>query len=282
MELLILAQEHGGEGTLWDPTILGILVTVAAVALFCGSAYALLATNLGARLGFLVAFTGLCGFLVLLSLLWISTASPLNTLRGKIPAWEVQEVVASPEEASDEMVQTIETDGEEADLSQVAEIRAAVDTALVTVESTPTEPVEPEVNEFAEFAEVSDFTVTQTLVVGGSDPNPLRLEFTHTPQFAVAQFCEVTEPDVPFGEAPPPPECDPASENAGFMVLERNLGSLRLPPTAALGIFSVLFVLGLLSLHWREKDEMELEAARQRPTAVPDTTEDREPEPAGT
>ena len=47
--------------TLWYPTILGILVVVAGIALFCGSVYVLLATNLGARLGFLVAFTALMG-----------------------------------------------------------------------------------------------------------------------------------------------------------------------------------------------------------------------------
>ena len=41
---------------LWYPTILGILVVVAGVGLFCGSIYLLLGTNLGARLGFLVAF----------------------------------------------------------------------------------------------------------------------------------------------------------------------------------------------------------------------------------
>ena len=59
----------------------------------------LLGTNLGARLGFLVAFTGLTGFMVILSLLWFTTASPLNTLKGRIPQWKVQEVVASPQKS---------------------------------------------------------------------------------------------------------------------------------------------------------------------------------------
>ena len=38
-----------------------------AIVLFCGSIYLLLGTNLGARLGFLVAFTGLMGFMVILT-----------------------------------------------------------------------------------------------------------------------------------------------------------------------------------------------------------------------
>ena len=70
---------------IWYPTILGILVVVSGIGLFCGSLYLLLGTNLGARLGFLVAFTGLMGFMVVLTSLWMTTASPLNTLKGRIP-----------------------------------------------------------------------------------------------------------------------------------------------------------------------------------------------------
>ena len=53
MSVFVLASS-AGEKTLWDPTILGVLVVLSAVGLFCGSVYLLLATNLGARLGFLV------------------------------------------------------------------------------------------------------------------------------------------------------------------------------------------------------------------------------------
>src|SRR6476660_1648793 len=79
--MLILAAESLHK-TLWYPTILGVLVVVAAVVLFLGSIYVLLGTNLAARLGFLIAFTGLAGFMMLPSLLWCTTASPLTTLKG--------------------------------------------------------------------------------------------------------------------------------------------------------------------------------------------------------
>ena len=46
-----------------------------------------------------------------------------------------------------------------------------------------------------------------------------------------------------------------------------------MPPFVAFCMFSILFVLGLLMLHWREKDEMEAEAkkqaAQQSPSPVP-------------
>src|SRR3954466_12581040 len=98
MGALILGQEQIDK-TLWYPTILCILVVLAGIVLFCGSIYLLLGTNLGARLGFLVAFTSLAGFMVLLTLLWCTTASPLNTLKGRIPQWRVKEVVSAPANA---------------------------------------------------------------------------------------------------------------------------------------------------------------------------------------
>ena len=63
------------------------------------------------------------------------------------------------------------------------------------------------------------------------------------------------------------------------MVLFRDLGSLRFPPFVAFVISFILFGLGLLALHWREKDEMALEAeaneAAKGPVAVtkPDDSE---------
>jgi hypothetical protein len=73
MAVLHLLLAEGGKATLWNPTIIGVLTVLCAVGLFCGSTYLLLGTNLGARLGFLVAAAGLSGFLVLLTTLWLTT-----------------------------------------------------------------------------------------------------------------------------------------------------------------------------------------------------------------
>src|SRR5262249_28591895 len=70
-----------------DPTILGILTVVSGVVLFCGSVYLLLATNLGARLGFLIAATALTGLLTLIAVLWVTTQTPLESPKGRVAAW---------------------------------------------------------------------------------------------------------------------------------------------------------------------------------------------------
>ena len=263
---MILASELTEKG-LWYPTILGVLVVVAGVVLFCGSAYLLLGTNLGARLGFLVAFTGLMGFMVVLSLLWITTSSPLNTLKGRPATWNVQQVVTDLEKADIAAARDIQKKANIVDPAEAANVKAAVDEALVTQVETPTEPVEEHANDFAQFGEVTNYQILQTYEVGGSDPQFWKGEFTHQEQVAVVQFCEVEPEDserANSGLPPIPPEC--ADDGAtGFVVLTRDLGSLRLPPFIAFVAFTILFVLGLLMLHWRERDEQEAEAAAQAP-----------------
>lgn len=277
MSSLILATESLHK-TLWYPTILGVLVVLAAVVLFLGSIYVLLGTNLGARLGFLVAFTGLAGFMVLLTLLWCTTASPLNTLKGRIPQWKVQEVLASPEKSKTSDVHDIKQKQFIAEATEAANVKAAVDAALVTKVSTPTVEYTPNDNRFAKFSDVTKYQILQTWEIGGSSPQFWKGEFTHTPQYAVVQFCQVQEVEQPFGLPPLPPQCDNSADAvSGYVVLFRDLGSLRVPAFVALGMSLILFVLGLLGLHWRERDEQKLEeeakAAAAGPVAVPDPDE---------
>jgi hypothetical protein len=262
----VLASELT-EKTLWYPTILGILVVVFAVLLFCGSIYLLLATNMGARLGFLVAFTCLMGFMVLLTSLWITTASPLNTLKGRIPGWEPVEVVKDPQNAKTEEVRNIERDGHVVSTVEAANVKAAADENLILVEALPSEGQVTQ-QAFARFQSVTNYEVLKTYEIGGSNPNPLDFELSHTPLFAVIEYCEVIPPSetVPFGVAPPEPECIKGAANSEFLVLSRDLGSLRVPPVVAFIGSVLLFGLGLLALHWREKDQR---AAKKRAEGAP-------------
>ncbi len=269
MSLPILAAETL-EKDIWYPTILGFLVVAFAIILFCGSVYMLLATNLGARLGFLIAFTALMGFMVILTSLWITTASPLNTLKGRIPKWEPLELVSDPTEAKTDEVRDIESKGRKVGAVEAANVKASVDENLVRVEALPGEQQSADEQaraaRFAKFGEVTDYKVVTTYELGGSKPNPLDLELTHTPLYAVVQFCEVTKPETTFGLAPPEPECNDNSDSNGFLILERDLGSLRIPPIVAWVSAVLMFCLGLLALHWRERDEQE--AAKRKSTEL--------------
>ena len=269
MSLPLLASELTDK-SIWYPTILGVLVVVAAITLFAGSLYLLLSTNLGARLGFLVAFTALMGFMVVLTSLWVVTASPLNTLKGRIPSWKAVEIVNDPSAAKTPEVRDIQNAGKKVDVIEASNVKAAADENLIAVEALPSEAQVTQ-QAFARFQAVTEYQVLNTYEIGGSNPNPLDLEITHTPKFAVIEFCEVVDPTslVPFGVAPPPANCKSSSDKSGFIVLKRDLGSLRVPPIVAWISSILLFGLGLLLLHWREKDER---AAKRQATAEAEAT----------
>jgi hypothetical protein len=254
---------------IWYPTIIGILVVVAAIGLFCGSAYVLLATNLGARLGFLIAFTGLTGFMVLLTLLWLFTTSPLNTLKGTIPAWKVVAVTKNLNDKSlPAPVRDLKHTGRPMATAQTSTVKAAADTKLVIAPPIADIPLPPDANKFAIFSAVTDYKETKYYDVGGSTPHLLDWQLNHKPQYAVVQYCATAPANQPFGLPPPTPTCDPTSSKNGYVVLQYNYGSLRIPPFVAFIASCILFSLGLLGLHWREKDERAAEKAK---AAAPQT-----------
>ena len=69
----------------WDPEIRGVLTVVMATVILCGSVYMIMATNIGARLGFLVTLAGLAGWMFLMGVIWMIYGIGL---RGPEPSWE--------------------------------------------------------------------------------------------------------------------------------------------------------------------------------------------------
>jgi hypothetical protein len=274
---LVLASEGIKDRDLWYPTILGVLVVLAGIGLFCGTVYLLLATNLGSRLGFLVAAAGLSGLVMLLACLWLTTGSPLNTLKGRIPHWVAVESIENGDVAQSKItaVQTVEQDGRKVDLAEQANVKAAVDEALVATTEGGAQGTtqEASANNFATYTSATDYLIKNIWETGGGDifsqvdvttggGFPWIHVSLHKPLYAVVEICPA-DPDaviVPFGESPPAPKCD-ASKPRSVIVFERDLGSVRVPPFVALLASGILFALSLLGLHWRERDLQQQAAA---------------------
>src|SRR4029078_595605 len=170
-----------------------------------GSIYLILGTNMGARLAFLVTFTRLMGFMVVLTSLWITTASPLNTLKGSVPKWEIKEVVPSLDKSTIAEVRNIEEEGSKLSTIDAATVKAAVDEGLITKVSNAVETFTPEDNKFALYDAVTDYLTLSTFEIGGSKPSWLAFHFPHTPRYAVVQFCGVPPNTAVFGTAPDTP-----------------------------------------------------------------------------
>jgi hypothetical protein len=256
--------------SIWYPTILGVLVVISAIVLFIGSIYLLLGTNLGARLGFLVTFTSLMGFLMILSVLWLTTASPLESPKGRVSSWSVIENVPDITKAKTVAVRDIAQKQNKASQIDASNVLASVDAALITKVGTPTLQVTPNDNRFAKFADVTQFMVLNTYTLGGSNPQFWKGQFNHSKKYAVVEYCKTATQTQTFGLPPLPPECaSGADAQRGFVVATFDYGTLRLPPFVVIVITAILFGLGLLALHWREKDEMERAKAKAGPAAVP-------------
>ncbi len=293
--LNVLASEGLKHRTLWYPTILGVLVVIAAVALFFGTIYILLASNTGARLGFLIAVGGLSGLMVLVSLLWLTNPSPVNTLKGRIPEWKAVEAIESGDVARSKFpaVQDIDQRGRKVDEAQVTNLRAAVDVNLIISKDESTgESLAGAGGTYAVYEDATKYLVTKNQVTGGGEifsqldvsaggGFPWIHVSLHKPLFGVVTICE-TDPalsatEVPFGDKPPTPQC--ADDSRKIIVFERDLGSLRVPPFVTLLASSLLFGLALLGLHWRERDLQE-QAARVagEAEAITKAAADRDPE----
>ncbi|MEP6626190.1 MAG: hypothetical protein ABJC79_17215 [Acidimicrobiia bacterium] len=274
--LNVFAAEAIKGRDLWYPTILGVLVVVAAVALFMGTIYILLATNMGARLGFLVATGGLAGLMVLLSFLWLTNPSPVNTLKGRIPAYKAVEAIQNGDVARSKIpqVQQINDRGHQVNQQDLANVKAAVDTNLIINKDLLTgENLAGANGTYAIYVDATKYIVTKNQETGGGEifsqfkvdtggGFPWIHVSLHTPKYVVVTLCD-TDPalsatEVPFGQRPPVPKC--ANKQRQILVLERDLGSLRVPPLVVFIASSILLGLILLAMHWRERDMQEAAA----------------------
>jgi len=219
--------------------IRGVLIVITSISLFCGSVYLLLATNLGARLGFLVAAGGLTGFMILLSLLWSTSQVPINSFHGIETHWTVKEIRDDPSQSFFSGVRTVLTTGHPATEEQAGDVKAAGDTALTT-----------EGSQFNKFQNSAQYVVLKTLITGGGRTG--FLDLSHRPLYAVEEIQPALEISVPFGAAPPPPAPDPAQAPL-YVIVVRNLGSIRLPQYLTLFGSTLLFGLCLLGMHRYER-----------------------------
>jgi hypothetical protein len=233
--------------------IRGYAIVVFAVGLFCGSIYMVLATDLGARNGFMVSFASLCGFLMMLGLIWFTNLTPLNALHGPPPHWVVQEIVDNPAQAKTERVRNIEQQGKELEAAEQGEIKATVDSA-VTAEGS----------EYKLYSTTADYVVVKAEKIGGGN----LAFFRHRPLYAVMDIQGAKKVEPLPGGAPPPPQAD-TSKPVKYIVLERNLGAMRQPPLVMSTAFGLLFALSLYVMHTMERAALKEKAAELEPTPTP-------------
>jgi hypothetical protein len=248
----------------WEPEIRGVLIIVIAVSLFCGSIYVLLATNLGARLGFLVALTGLMGWMTLMGIMWSIYGIGL---KGPDPTWnavpgrtvlqdtdalfqagvfdqrvDIPEGVPFPEEAdvvADEFRQEGWTQLSEDDPS----FSQAAAAASVFLENS------------GAFA-AGEFQAQRVFDIGG-ERYPMigdfdLFAFFHKPRYAVVEVAPLVLVRTEPGRAPPPATVDDTRQRQ-YVYMIRDLGARRQPAFVLTFGAGLIFLTGCWLLHRRDR-----------------------------
>jgi hypothetical protein len=288
---------HTLAGIAWDPQIRGILAVLVGVVVLGGSVYLLLATNVGQRLGILLALAALFGWMTIHGLVWW-LYPPGNGPAGRLASWEIEEVnagdlqVAALSEARDLDASGLPSPDDLADMTpeQIEEISqqdadrlnewtllpegdAARGEAQTTVDAYLAE------GSVAGLSTPDTYVYTYAFETGGKPEregdgiwdrvsnritNTLRI--THPPHYAIVQLQPALEQEEVVGEAPPPPEPDPSAPVIS-VVLERDLGQRRLP--AALITLGSGAMLALLCSLLHKRDQR---VAEHRSAPLPVTT----------
>lgn len=246
----------------WNPGLRGILVVAVGVAVLMGSVYLLLATNLGSRLGFLVAVAGLSGWMALMGFVWAMYGIGY---KGTAPHWVVEEVVTSQSK----------TDLSAAHLTKAHDLKGwrelpADDPSRGEAQATASAALITEGSRVKEFTADTDFKVIDAYTRGGrkvskhvSWSKPFGdkgfmgwvegwLPGPHPPHYSIIQVQAVEKRVVPFGETPPPPKVD-KSAPIESVILVRDQGKLRVPPVLIMLASLIVFGITCNVLHRRDK-----------------------------
>ena len=273
-----------------DPEIRGALIVLTALVLLPGSVYLLLSTNLGAKVGFLVAAAGLTGWMATMGWIWVVYGIGI---KGVEKSWHVEEVVTGDvaELTTIDAAATLPRGWEKLKTGSptLGDAVAAADRVLAPAQEAaghegdegPTaggRPIEPV------FAKADEYILEAGYETGGEDywlpggglsegandhpkNNPISKAVAkirrgpfHKPHYAAIQVRPVLpQPPVTTG-APPKPEPD-TSKPATTVIMVRDLGNVRFP--SALFAFSMTILFGVIAstLHRRDKEIMAAKAS---------------------
>ncbi len=258
----------------WEPELRGLLTVVIGFVILMGSVYMIMATNMGSRLAFLVALTGLAGWMMLMGLVWWIYGIGL---RGNDPTWQpvagatvLQDTDALRSGGALEILPDVPDDAtfdEEAEL--VAE--QFLDEGYVVLD--PASPAfgqaQASASVFFEAEEAfaaGQYAITRVFDIGGdryprvkagdipglTDESLDFLAFFHEPHYVVVEGRPFVQVREEAGRAPVSPEVDDTRQ-AQYVYMIRDLGTRRQPAVVLTIGGGAIFLALCYLLHRRER-----------------------------
>jgi len=249
----------------WMPEIRGLLIVIIAVVVFCGSIYLIVATNVGARLGFLLSIAALAAWLMSMGMIWWVYGLGL---KGRDPTWVMAEgvnLIRSPSELDsshliDDM--TIDTTLPFPDQAQQASDQLVEQGWKVLGEDNPQRgqaiaSADEIVQQEFDLYDAGEYVAIDVYVKGGERWPKINdtldfLALRHTPHYALVEIAPVIPQREEPGRAPPTPAADP-SQPREYVLMVRDLGSKRQPATFLTLGAGLIFGASCWLLHRRDK-----------------------------
>lgn len=234
----------------WAPEVRGALYVLIAVLTLCGSCYLILATDMGARLGFLLATAGLLGWLTVGGCVWWAYGKGIAQLAPQ-PGWKTEAIITGDlASARASALKDFPNDWKKLDPTS-KEVADAIPIAESDIISEPGGPARP-------FRSSSEFVLVDAYEKGGERTGPFWLNFRpfnvlHKPRFLIIQVQKVQEVTPTPGAPAPKPEPDPSAQPISVVLL-RDLGAVRLYPAVFTISCGILFGLVCYQLHVRDRE----------------------------
>jgi hypothetical protein len=251
----------------WQPGLRGITVVLIAFTVLCGSTYLLLGTNLGARLGMLVALAGLFGWMMLMGTIWIVYGIGL---KGKEPSWKARDTIVGKEK----LVESKESVARDATIPDNRTPGTRVNGWLLLPEDNGGRgqaiaaadeilQVESKALKAGDYIPVAVYDKggdrwpnkrIHDLKIFGAKFGNVDLDyfaFFHKPHYALVEVAPVIKVKTEPGKAPPKAEADP-SQPHWFVLMLRDRGSKRQPSMFITLGSALLFAILCRMLHRRD------------------------------
>lgn len=275
----------------WDPQLRGALIVLLAVVVLPGSAFLLLSTNVGIRLGFLLAVAGLSGWLLALNIVWLAYGIGY---KGSTNGWIVKEIDRGSLVEHSALKAVVGTPGKPqtqfphgwtplpAGNSVLAPAAPVADNALI-----PPAPGAAPTSAFpAPFHTTQDYAFVGAYSKGGRNYllnlfgykvywriRHHQMYIKHQPHYLVYRV-QAALPSVTLAGAAATLPAPDVTAPIYSVVMERDVGSLRLPPTLLGLAAGIVFGLVCEKLHSRDAEIARRRAAEDQgagrgPSGVP-------------
>lgn len=267
----------------WDPFVRGILIIVIFLLVLPGTVYLVLLTDVGARLGFLLIAAGMAGMMVILSLLWICLDSSADV--GRPNSWHPAEIITGDfasqvtvnsakslplgnlKNGTNPPVKALKTkhwywpiqscndnSWHKIDPSLLSDPESESDAVLANTTGVKYGP-----GITSPFSAATDYVYIDGYRKGQNSGclfawsrHKVYMPFARGADVVVLRVKPVL-PSLTLSSAPPTPQANPNAPYT-YVILERNLGSVREPQFLVLISCSIIFGLLCYVLHVREKE----------------------------